>query len=109
MSELFVEVEGAMAEQKSQNPIVVVKEVIVQNTLGLHARPAAMIVKVANQFKSEIFLEKDGEKINGKSIMGVMMLAASKGSKVKLMAKGDDAEEAVNALEAVFLKKFGEA
>lgn len=86
-----------------------VKELLVQNELGLHARPAAMLVKVANGFHSEIFLEKNGEKVNGKSIMGVMMLAASKGTRLKIIAKGDDAALAVQALEDVFLKKFGEA
>ncbi len=85
------------------------KDVIVQNELGLHARPAASVVKVANQFRSEIFLEKDGERVNGKSIMGVMMLAASKGSKIKIIAKGADAQEAVKALEELFMSKFGEA
>jgi phosphocarrier protein len=84
------------------------KEFVIQNELGLHARPAAMFVKVANSFNSEIFLEKDGEQVNGKSIMGVMMLAASKGAKVKLIAKGQDADSAVNALEELFINKFGE-
>jgi phosphocarrier protein len=84
------------------------KELVIQNELGLHARPAAMFVKVANSFNSEIFLEKDGEQVNGKSIMGVMMLAASKGAKVKLIAKGKDADSAVNALEELFINKFGE-
>ena len=85
------------------------KDVVIINELGLHARPAAMFVKVANQFNSEIFLEKEGERVNGKSIMGVMMLAASKGTKLKLIAKGQDAAAAVQALEELFLKKFGEA
>jgi phosphocarrier protein len=85
-----------------------IKELVIQNELGLHARPAAMFVKVANSFNSEIFLEKDGEQVNGKSIMGVMMLAASKGAKVKLIAKGKDADSAVNALEELFINKFGE-
>lgn len=87
----------------------VTKDVVIINELGLHARPAAMFVKVANQFNSEIFLEKEGERVNGKSIMGVMMLAASKGTKLKLIAKGQDAASAVQALEELFLKKFGEA
>lgn len=85
-----------------------IKELVIQNELGLHARPAAMFVKVANSFNSEIFLEKEGEQVNGKSIMGVMMLAASKGAKVKLIAKGQDAHSAVNALEELFVNKFGE-
>ena len=94
-------------EKGSKTPLAI-KEIIVCNDLGLHARPAAMLVKAANAFQSEIFLEKDGEKVNGKSIMGVMMLAASKGSRVKLIAKGKDAQSAVNALEVLFTGKFGE-
>src|SRR5262245_46705575 len=86
----------------------VVKDLVIQNELGLHARPAAMLVKIANQFNADIFLEKDGEKVNGKSIMGVMMLAASKGAKVRVIAKGQDAHSAVNALEELFGNKFGE-
>jgi phosphocarrier protein len=93
---------------KNQSELQAVKELVIQNELGLHARPAAMLVKVANSFNSEIFLEKDGEQVNGKSIMGVMMLAASKGAKVKLIAKGQDAHSAVNALEELFVNKFGE-
>lgn len=85
------------------------KELIIQNELGLHARPAAMFVKVANQFSSDIFLEKDGARVNGKSIMGVMMLAASKGSRIRLIAKGADAQLALSALEDLFIKKFGES
>jgi phosphocarrier protein HPr len=71
----------------------VVKELIVQNKLGIHARPAAMIVRITNKFKSEVFVEKDEEQVNGKSIMGLMMLAAGKGSKVKFLATGDDAAQ----------------
>ena len=93
---------------KERSELQAVKELVIQNELGLHARPAAMLVKVANSFNSEIFLEKDGEQVNGKSIMGVMMLAASKGAKVKLIAKGQDAHSAVNALEELFVNKFGE-
>ena len=80
------------------------------NELGLHARPAAMLVKTANQFKSDIIITKvtDGETVNGKSIMGVMMLAASKGTKLVIHAEGDDCEQAVEALDKVILSKFGE-
>ncbi len=104
-----MELEEVMMEEKSVAQMSFSKDVTVQNELGLHARPAASVVKVANQFRSEIFLEKDGEKVNGKSIMGVMMLAASKGSKIKIIAKGVDAQEAVKALEELFMSKFGEA
>jgi phosphocarrier protein HPr len=85
------------------------KELVVQNKMGIHARPAAMVVRVTNKFKSEVFVEKDEEQVNGKSIMGLMMLAAAKGSKVKFIATGDDAEAMLNELEALFARKFDEA
>jgi phosphocarrier protein len=87
----------------------VVKELIVQNKLGIHARPAAMIVRITNKFKSEVFVEKDEEQVNGKSIMGLMMLAAGKGSKVKFLATGDDAAQMLAELEQLFARKFDEA
>ena len=84
------------------------KELTVANKLGIHARPAAMFVKTANRFDCEIFLEKDGERVNGKSIMGLMMLAAGPGSRLVLIAEGQDAARAVNELEALVLRKFDE-
>ena len=86
-----------------------VKELLVENKMGIHARPAAMIVRVTNRYKSEIFVEKDDEQVNGKSIMGLMMLAAAKGTKVKFLATGDDAAQMLAELEALFGKKFDEA
>jgi len=83
-------------------------ELTVLNKSGIHARPAAMFVKTANRFGSEIFVEKDGEKINGKSIMGLMMLAAGPGSKVTLHVKGADAAAAIAELEALVKRKFDE-
>src|SRR5258707_1309266 len=85
------------------------KELLVQNKMGIHARPAAMIVRVTNKFKSEVFVEKDEEQVNGKSIMGLMMLAAAKGTKVKFIATGEDAPQMLVELEALFAKKFDEA
>ena len=85
------------------------KELLVQNKMGIHARPAAMIVRVTNKFKSEVYVEKDEEQVNGKSIMGLMMLAAAKGSTVKFVATGLDAEQMLTDLEALFAKKFDEA
>ena len=85
------------------------KELLVQNKMGIHARPAAMIVRVTNKFKSEVFVEKDEEQVNGKSIMGLMMLAAAKGTKVKFLATGPDAEQMLTELEALFARKFDEA
>eukprot|EP01034_Spumella_vulgaris_P013540 gene13540-17284_t len=85
------------------------KELVVQNKMGIHARPAAMIVRITNKFKAEVFVEKDEEQVNGKSIMGLMMLAACKGSKVKFLATGEDAPQMLAELEALFAKKFDEA
>ena len=90
-------------------PATHVKELLVQNKMGIHARPAAMIVRVTNKFKSEVFVEKDEEQVNGKSIMGLMMLAAAKGTKVKFLATGEDAPQMLIELEALFAKKFDEA
>ena len=86
----------------------VVREVLVQNKLGIHARPAAMFVKIANRYESDIKVEKDGEEVNGKSIMGVMLLAASMGSKLKITAVGPDAQQAIEALVNLVVNKFGE-
>ncbi len=93
----------------TSTPQSVTKELVVQNKMGIHARPAAMIVRVTNKFKSEVFVEKDDEQVNGKSIMGLMMLAAGKGSKVKFIATGDDAAALLTEIEALFTRKFDEA
>ena len=87
----------------------IIKELVVQNKMGIHARPAAMIVRITNKFKSEVFVEKDEEQVNGKSIMGLMMLAAGRGSKVKFLASGEDAPQMLAELEALFARKFDEA
>src|ERR1700678_997398 len=84
------------------------KELTVVNKLGIHARPAAMFVKVANRFSCDIFVEKDGEKVNGKSIMGLMMLAAGPGSKLKVHADGQDASQALVEIETLIKRKFDE-
>ncbi|HEV8544549.1 MAG TPA: HPr family phosphocarrier protein [Verrucomicrobiae bacterium] len=84
------------------------KDMVVSNKLGVHARPAAMFVKIANRFESEIYVEKDGETVNGKSIMGLMMLAAGPGSKLHVRASGSDATEALNEIEALLKRKFDE-
>jgi phosphocarrier protein HPr len=82
----------------------IVKEFVVGNKLGIHARPAAMFVKVANLYKSEIFVER----VNGKSIMGLMMLAAGPGCKVTVEIEGDDAVEAMADLAKLFERNFDE-
>ena len=80
----------------------------IMNTLGLHARAAASFVKIANRFQSDITVAKDESSVNGKSIMGVLMLAASKDSRISITAKGDDAKEAIEALRKLIEEKFGE-
>ena len=79
------------------------------NLTGIGHRPAAMIVRVTNKFKADVFVEKDEEQVNGKSIMGLMMLAAGKGSNVKFLATGADAEQMLAELEELFTRKFDEA
>ena len=84
------------------------RDFLVSNKLGIHARPAAMFVKTANRFTCDIFVEKDGEKVNGKSIMGLMMLAAGPGSKLTVIAQGHDASQALTELETLIKRKFDE-
>ena len=84
------------------------KEFTITNKQGLHARPAALFVKISNRFESDIWVEKDDEQVNGKSIMGLMMLAAGHGSKVKVTAEGADAEAAIAGLEALITGGFRE-
>lgn len=86
----------------------ITREFKIQNKLGLHARPAAMFVKVANRHRSEIWVEKDGESVNGKSIMGLMMLAAGQGSTLAISAEGEDAEQALTAIDELLKSKFNE-
>jgi phosphocarrier protein len=86
-----------------------IKELLVQNKMGIHARPAAMIVRITNRYKCDVFVEKEEEQVNGKSIMGLMMLAAGKDSKVKFIATGDDAAPMLTELETLFARKFDEA
>ena len=84
------------------------KDFLVSNKLGIHARPAAMFVKTANRFSCDIFVEKDGEKVNGKSIMGLMMLAAGPGCKIIVYCEGDDCQQALTEIEALIKRKFDE-
>ena len=78
------------------------------NKMGIHARPAAMIVRLASRYDGEIWIHKDDERINAKSIMGIMMLAAAKGSQIRLTGQGTDAEDMLDALAALVLEGFGE-
>ena len=84
------------------------KEITVINRLGLHARPAAMFVRIASRYRSEIWVEKEGEQINGKSIMGLMMLAAGQGSKLLIRCEGPDADKAMQEIEELINQRFNE-
>ena len=87
---------------------MVERTVQILNKNGLHARPAAEIVKLAAKYKSEITISRDGTEVNGKSIMGVMMLAAECGASIVLRAVGEDAEQAIDAIATLIANKFGE-
>ncbi len=84
------------------------KEISIVNRLGLHARPAAMFVRVASRYRSEIWVAKEDEEVNGKSIMGLMMLAAGQGSKLRIRCEGPDADEAIEELEELINARFNE-
>ncbi len=86
----------------------IIREFVIQNKLGMHARPAAMFVKMANRFTCDIWVEKDGEEVNGKSIMGLMMLAAGYGSKIRVIAQGALAVQALDELQELIKRKFDE-
>jgi phosphocarrier protein HPr len=92
----------------SARKLDITRDLVVSNKLGIHARPAAMFVKIASKFDSDVFVEKDGERVNGKSIMGLMMLAAGPGSKLKVIVSGTDAQAAVSEIEALLKRKFDE-
>ena len=96
------------AKKIAENVSTMTKDFLVSNKLGIHARPAAMFVKTANRFSCDIFVEKDGEKVNGNSIMGLMMLAAGPGSKLTVSAQGQDASQALAELEILIKRKFDE-
>jgi phosphocarrier protein len=87
---------------------VIHKEIRIINKLGLHARAAAKFVSTASRFASDIQVERNGQRVNGKSIMGVMMLAASQGSQIQLLIDGDDELQASQALEELVADRFGE-
>jgi phosphocarrier protein HPr len=84
------------------------REIIVRNQLGIHARPAALIVQTTGQFDADVWLEKDGVKANAKSIMSVMMLAASFETRILAKASGKDEQKAIDALVSLFESKFRE-
>lgn len=98
----------SVSKKKTAQTTRQTREVIVKNKLGIHARPASMFVRLANQYNCAVFVEKDGERVNGKSIMGLMMLAAGPGSKISIHAEGTDASEALDALVSLVERKFDE-
>jgi len=104
-------IEGGRGKDQSK-PLpgfpVRVRELRILNRLGIHARPAASFAKTASQFQADIRVQKDGLDVNGKSIMGIMMLAAAQGNVIRILAEGADAEEALAAIEGIVLSKFGE-
>lgn len=84
------------------------KIMTIRNRMGLHARPAAMFVQEAGKFKSQVYVVKDGLQVNGKSVMGLMLLAAESGSKLVIKADGPDENDAISALEKLFERRFDE-
>ncbi|OGQ24614.1 MAG: hypothetical protein A3C54_03200 [Deltaproteobacteria bacterium RIFCSPHIGHO2_02_FULL_60_17] len=86
-----------------------VRNLEIKNKLGLHARAAALLVQTVNRFSAEVKISKDGQVVDGRSIMGVLTLAATRGSHIHVEAKGEDAEEAVRAVEKLVDKKFHES
>lgn len=95
-------------EAAADAPGRVSKSFKITNELGLHARAAAQFVKIASRFSSEILVKKDSREVNGKSIMGILMLAAARGSEIRVVISGEDASEALSALQALIENKFGE-
>jgi phosphocarrier protein len=94
--------------RKSEPDSRISKELTIVNRLGMHARPSAMFVKAASKFRADVWVEKDGERVNGKSIMGLMMLAAGQGSKLLVVCEGADAGKALAEIEAIIAQKFNE-
>jgi phosphocarrier protein len=87
---------------------MITRELVIKNKMGLHARPAALFVKTASQFNADVTLNKDGLEVNGKSIMGVLMLAAERGSRIIIKTNGKDEETAMEALTDLLEGKFDE-
>ncbi|HOO20818.1 MAG TPA: HPr family phosphocarrier protein [Kiritimatiellia bacterium] len=95
-------------ESAAKSPEPLSRDVVVQNRYGIHARPAALLVKTASRFACEILLEKNGVKVNAKSIMGLLTLEGHHGSKLRILASGADAADALQALAELFEQKFFE-
>jgi phosphocarrier protein len=98
-----------MSEQNNPEENILRKKVTIVNKLGLHARASAKLVRTAGRFTADIKIHYEGKAVDGKSIMGIMMLAASKGAELEITAKGEDAEEAIKALTELVHNRFDEA
>jgi len=98
-----------MRKPREQQPRELKRRVVVTNEVGLHARPAKNLVSLLNKYASDVHIEKDGYRINAKSIIGVLTLAAVAGTELTVIAEGDDAEEALDAVEQLFAEGFGES
>ena len=97
-----------MRRSKDYGSRALKRKVTVRNEVGLHARPAKNLVSELNKYRSEVFIEKDGYRVNAKSIIGVLTLAAVKGTVLTVIAEGEDAEEALDVVELMFRQSFGE-
>ena|SRR5437764_6303059 len=99
---------GLLNRKIGTKPQKAEKEITIINRLGLHARPAALFVKVATRYRSDVWVKKESEEVNGKSIMGLMMLAAGQGSKLQIRCEGPDAERALEDIEELIKARFNE-
>jgi phosphocarrier protein HPr len=99
---------GLLKKKTSDSAAKIVREIPIVNRLGLHARPAAMFVRIASKFRCEVWVAKEGEEVNGKSIMGLMMLAAGQGSKLQIRCEGPDAAQAISEIEELIKSRFNE-
>jgi phosphocarrier protein len=104
----YVAADRSMSDKEKSSGEFLTKELTIANRAGLHARPASQFVNAAKRFVSDIFLEKDGEKISGKSLIGLLLLGIGPGGKVTLYVKGADAPDAIAELEALVIGNFGE-
>ena len=99
---------GLLNRKATTRDLKIIKEIAIENRLGLHARPAAMFVRIASRHRCEVWVSKEGEEINGKSIMGLMMLAAGQGSQLQIRCEGPDADKAMAELEDLIKSRFNE-
>jgi len=97
-----------MSHSADANNSKIIREYVIQNRYGIHARPAAMLVKTASKFQADVTLEKGAVRVSGKSIMGLMTMEASCGAKIRIVAEGVDAEQALDEIERLFANKFYE-